>query len=450
MGQKRLTAYGAAALLALAIALGGAGPPPPVRLALLELLGLVVLAFAVLELGAAADRRRLLLAILLAAAVVAVPLIQLIPLPAPLWAQLPGRQEAALAPALAGVAPGWSAISLTPDRTWATALALIPALGVFFACLVVDAAGRFRLVAVVLVGAALSMGLGALQLAEGGDAFHLDPRTADGAVSGFFVNRNHLAAFILMSLPFAAVLAAPGRRWPVSPQILRWGCALFGLLAVVTLAAIRSRAGIVLLAPGILLCLLIILRSSEAGQSIRALRLWAAGVVAAVLAVLAFGLSPLMARFESAGGGQDRLDRWPEVLEAAGAYQPIGGGLGSFRPIYASVEPVAELDHTFFNHAHNDYLELWLETGWLGAAVLALAVIWAAPRWFRAWRKGPDGNGHPLALAAGAALILIALHSVVDFPIRSETNLVVVALCLGLIAAAEPRRKPARTAVATA
>ena len=370
----------------------------------------------------------------------AVPLIQLIPLPAAIWAQLPGREEAALAPALAGVAPGWIPMSLTPDRTWATALALIPALGVFFACLVVDSASRFRLVAVVLIGAVLSMGLGALQLAEGGDAFHLDARTADGAVSGFFVNRNHLAAFILMSLPFAAVLAAPGRRLPVSPQMLRWGCALFGLLAIVTLAAIRSRAGIVLLAPAIVMCLFIIMRSSEAGQSIRALRLWATGVVAAGLAVLAFGLSPLMARFESAGSGQDRLDRWPEVLEAAGRYQPIGGGIGSFRPIYGSVEPVAELDNTFFNHAHNDYLELWLEAGWLGMVVLALAVIWAAPRWLRAWRKGP-GNGDPLALAAGAALILIALHSVVDFPIRSETNLVVVALCLGLIAAAEPRRK---------
>lgn len=419
------------------------------RLALLELTGLFVLAFALLDLGAAPDRRRHLMAILLAAAVVAVPLIQLIPLPAPLWAQLPGRQEAALAPALAGVAAGWSAISLTPDRTWATALGLIPALGVFFACLVLDAAGRFRLVAIVLVGAALSMGMGALQLAEGGDAFHLDARTADGAVSGFFVNRNHLAAFILMSLPFAAVLAAPGRRWPVSPQMLRWGCVLFGLLAVVTLAAVRSRAGIVLLAPAILMCLLIIMRSSAAGQSIRALRLWAAGVVAAGLAVLAFGLSPLMARFESAGGGQDRLDRWPEVLEAAGRYQPIGGGLGSFRPIYGSVEPVAELDGTFFNHAHNDYLELWLETGWLGVAVLVLSVVWVTPRWLGTWRKGPDGNNDPLALAAGASLVLIALHSVVDFPIRSTTNLVVVALCLGLIAASGPRRKPTASAIVT-
>lgn len=384
---------------------------------------------------------------LLAAAVIAVPLIQLIPLPAPLWALLPGREEAALAPALAGAAPGWAAISLAPDQTWAAALGLIPGSGIFLACLVVDPNGRFRLIALLLVGVALSMALGALQLASGANTFHLDERTADGAVSGFFVNCNHLAALILMSLPFAAVLATPGRSWPVSHRVLRWGCALFGLLAVVTLAAIRSRAGIVLLAPAILMCLLIIMRSSPPGYSLRALRLWAGGVAGAGLAVLAFGLSPLMARFESAGGGQDRLDRWPEVLEAAGRYQPIGGGVGSFRPIYSSVEPITELDDTFFNHAHNDYLELWLETGWLGVAVLALAVIWIAPRWVRVWQKGPHRNDDTLALASGAALILIALHSVVDFPIRSTTNFVVVALCFGLVAAADLRRRPTGVAV---
>lgn len=418
------------------------------RLALLELMGLFVLAIAALELGASRDWRGRVFSLCLAAAVMAVPLIQLIPLPAAVWAQLPGRQEAALAPALAGVAPGWMKMSLTPDRTWATALGLFPGLGLFVGCLAAGATGRFRLVVILLLGAGLSMGLGALQLAEGGDAFHLDGRTADGAVSGFFVNRNHLATLILMSLPFAAALAAPGRRWPVSPRILRWGGVLFGLLAVVTLAAIRSRAGVVLLAPAILLCLLIMLRAGDARQSIRALRLWAGGVVAAGLGVLAFGLSPLMARFEAAGGAEDRLGRWPVVLEVAGRYQPVGGGLGSFRPLYGSVEPVAELDGTFFNHAHNDYLELWLETGWLGAAVLALALVWVAPRWIRAWRKGPDG-GDPLVLAAGAALILIALHSVVDFPIRSLTNLVVVALCMGLIAAADPVRKPGPTDAAT-
>ena len=390
------------------------------------------------------------MALLLAAAVMAVPLIQLVPLPAALWAQLPGRQEAALAPALAGISPGWASMSLAPDRTWAAALGLIPAMGVFLACLVLDSKDRFRLVLVVLGGAALSMVLGALQLAEGGDAFHVSPNSADGSVTGFFVNRNHLATFLLMSLVFAAALAASSRRWPMTARVLSWGCALLSLLVVVTLAAIRSRAGIIILAPAMVLCLLIIVRSGEVRRSARLLRLWTVGVVGAGAAVLTFGLSPIVARFENSDGGRERFERWPDVLEAAGRYQPLGAGLGSFRSVYGSVEPIAELDGTFFNHAHNDYLELWLEAGWLGIAALAVAIVWAAPRWARQWRKPASGHRDPLALAAGAALVLIALHSIVDFPIRSMTNLVLVGLCLGLIAAAEPRRKTAADRAPTA
>ncbi|MBN8528763.1 MAG: O-antigen ligase family protein [Caulobacterales bacterium] len=441
----------ASALLAFSILVGGAAPPRPVFLAILELLGLVVLALTVLRLGGDGDWRRHGWALGLALAVIAVPLIQLIPLPAPLWARLPGHQEAALAPALAGATPGWAALSLTPDRTWATALGLIPALAVFAACLILDARRRFTLVVIVLIGATLSILLGALQAASGGDALHIDARTADGAMAGFFVNRNHFATLILMSLPFAAALAAANRRWPVSPRLLSWVCVLFGLLAVIALAAIRSRAGVVLLAPAMLLSLLIVARSGEAGRSIRALRLWVLGGVAAGLAVLAFGLSPLMSRFEQAGGGQERLDRWPDVLEAAGRYQPLGSGLGSFDAVYRSIEPVASLDATYFNHAHNDYLELWLETGWLGMAVLVLALIWAAPRWLKSWSNKGETRGDPLARAAGAALVLLALHSVVDFPIRSTTILVLTALCLGLIAAADPyRAAPTRKDVVTA
>lgn len=441
----------ASALLAFSILIGGAAPPRPVFLAILELLGLVVLAMAVLRLGGDGDWRRHGWALALALAVVAVPLTQLIPLPAPLWARLPGHAQAALAPALAGAAPGWAALSLTPDRTWAAALSLIPALAVFAACLVLDARQRFTLVVIVLAGTVLSILLGALQVASGGGDLHIDSRTADGAMAGFFVNRNHFATLILMSLPFAAALATPSRRWPVPPKMLGWACALFGLLAVIALAAIRSRAGVVLLAPAMLLGLLIIARSGEAGRSIRALRLWLAGGVGAGLAVLAFGLSPLMARFEQAGGGQERLDRWPDVLEAAGRYQPLGSGLGSFDAVYRSVEPVIALDSTYFNHAHNDYLELWLETGWLGAAVLALALIWVAPRWLKSWRDGGgERRGDPLARAAGAALLLLAMHSVVDFPIRSTTILVLSALCLGLIAAAGPHRAAPGKDVVTA
>ena len=370
---------------------------------------------------------------------IAVPLIQLLPLPPELWMRIPGREQAALAPALAGVTQGWTPISLSPDKTWSTALGLIPALGLFLACLTLDTKHRLALVAILLVGVVVSVLVGALQLANNGGVFNLHHNTPDGMISGFFVNRNHLASFLLLSLPFAAALAIPSPCWSVSAHALSWFTGLFGLLVVVALGAVLSRAGIILLAPAMLLGLAIILKSGDFGRSVRAVRIWLLGGLIAIAGVLALGLSPIVARF-STDGSEDRFDRWPGVLDAAGQYQPIGAGLGSFDTVYRAFEPVEWLDPTYFNHAHNDYLELWLETGWLGAAVFLSVMFWTGSRWLSAWRGGEDSKSDHLARAAGGALLLLAMHSVVDFPLRTTTVMVVAALCFGLIAAGTAER----------
>lgn len=397
------------------------------------------MALSILHLAATGEWRRHRTLLILAAAMACLPLLQLIPLPPALWTRLPGREDIALAYAVTEMGPGWSSISLTPDRTWATALGLIPPLAILLVCLCVDTNQRFQMVLVILGGLVLNLAAGALQLA-GGDGFHPYPNTPPGAVSGFFVNRNHLAAFVLMSLPFAAILAAPGRHWPYSPRALRWAAVLLGLLAVVGLGAIRSRAGVILLAPALVATLALMATRAADGASRRAAQLWSAGVGLAVVAVLALGLSPLMTRFEGVGENEKRFERWPLVLEAAGEHQPLGAGLGAFDAVYRSVEPVQSLAPTFFNHAHNDYIELWLETGWPGVILLGLTAVWAARRQWRVWRQ-PQSRSDLMARAAGAALLLLALHSVVDFPIRTTSIMVLAALCLGLIAAAVPRSR---------
>jgi O-antigen ligase len=57
------------------------------------------------------------------------------------------------------------------------------------------------------------------------------------------------------------------------------------------------------------------------------------------------------------------------------------------------------LPHTFANHAHNDILELWLETGVAGAFVAALCAIWVLRHSLRVWRAGrwaPERDCHPV------------------------------------------------------
>ena len=51
--------------------------------------------------------------------------------------------------------------------------------------------------------------------------------------------------------------------------------------------------------------------------------------------------------------------------------------MGTFVPVYAMFEkPENILANTYVNRAHNDFLELWLESGLLGLALMAVFAVW--------------------------------------------------------------------------
>jgi len=126
-GQWDSVAIASAILLAFSFVFGGASQNKALRLALVELAALPLLVLATGRLVQAGLWREHRFALSLLAALVAVPLLQLIPLPPTIWTALPGRDQMALALELAGLPPGWSPLSLAPEQTWRAALALTPA-----------------------------------------------------------------------------------------------------------------------------------------------------------------------------------------------------------------------------------------------------------------------------------------------------------------------------------
>ncbi|MFN7619470.1 MAG: hypothetical protein ACK5RN_05000, partial [bacterium] len=249
-------AVAALVLLVFSFAFGGASQTHALRLALVELASLPLLVLASRRLVTTGLWRDHRFALGLLAALVAIPLIQLIPLPPAIWTGLPGRDPMVLALELAGIPPGWSPLSLTPDRTWASALALAPPAAFFLAVLSLSHIQRERLVQVCIAAAIASILLGAAQLASGGDNLYVWHWTRVGSVTGFFANRNHLASLLLIVLPFAITFGAATLRRRDQRTTALWIGGLFAGLVVVALAAIRSRAGITLFAPAMVFSLL--------------------------------------------------------------------------------------------------------------------------------------------------------------------------------------------------
>ncbi|MDB5480798.1 MAG: hypothetical protein JWO83_1851 [Caulobacteraceae bacterium] len=421
----------AALLVGAAAILGGASRENPLRLAAVELCALPLAAVSlrgmVLDKTVRTDGAAFPLALL--GAIAAVPLVQLIPLPPGYWTALPGQAPRAEALRLARIPMPWLPLSLSPDDTGRAALALIPPAAVFIATLRLGADERWRLVClwIALAAAGLALGLAQVATPAGGPAYPYGT-TNVGSLVGLFANRNHEAGFLLALLPMAAALTLASRAADHSHA--GWMAWPFILVSIVALGVIRSRAGLILAAPATLASLAVAWRGGGGRLGGWPVAVIAAAIGVAALAVALLGLDPILSRFDSHAPADFRFEAWPHVIAAARGFLPFGSGVGSFDRVFEAVEPLALVGPTYFNHAHNDYLELWLEAGWAGAAFPALFLVWFIPAACRAWRSGP-----PLAPASSAAIALLMAQSAVDYPLRTETLAVLFAFCCGVLAA---------------
>ena len=432
-----------AALVVGAAVLGGASRENPLRLAAVELAAIPLLFISLRHRPSGRDSFRPMpkYPLTLLALILCVPLLQLIPLPARLWTALPGQAPRLEALRLAKLATPWLPLSLAPDNTWRMALGLVAPAAMWVATLDLRTTETRRLVWlwIALAAGGLVLGLAQLATPAGGPAY-LYRTTNLGSLVGLFANRNHEAGFLLALLPFSAALAVPaaapaepdaerrGRRWSL------WLGLAFVAVSVVALGVIHSRAGVVLAIPAILASLAVLWRGAGWWTDLRPAIALAATIAVAAGSIAILGLSPILDRFRGQGPEEFRLEAWPYVIEAARSFLPLGSGLGSFDRVFEAAEPLTLVGPTYFNHAHNDYLELWLETGWVGAAIFCAFLVWFAPAALRAWRSGGS-----LACAASATILLVMAQSVVDYPLRTETLAVLFAFCCGLLAAPQGR-----------
>jgi O-antigen ligase len=429
-----------------AAVMGGASRENAIRLAAVELCALPLLCLAARRLLGAGRSRGAILPLVIVALLVTVPLIQLVPLPPAVWTVLPGQAPRIEALSLAGLPTPWLPMTLAPVDTGRAALALIPPAAMFLGvlCLRPGQTQRIAWLWIALAVLGLVFGVGQMASPDGGPAY-LYATTNLGSLVGLFANRNHEAAFLLALTPVAAALAlstgtVPRRGEAPSPWkgAGPWAAGLFILIALVALGVIRSRAGIILVAPAVAGSLAVLWRGSARGAGRLPLVGIAMAVGVAALAVALFGLSPILDRFGGAAQSDVlagyRARAWPYVVAAARTFLPLGSGLGSFDRVYQSVEPVALVYPFYFNHAHNDYLELWLETGWVGAAIFGLFCLWLAGATWRAWRLGGG-----LAPAASLSILLLMGASATDYPLRTETLAVLFAFCCGVLARPQGR-----------
>lgn len=377
----------------------------------------------------------------IAGLVIALPLLQLVPLPPQIWHSLPGRDIQRMALRLVGQENSWRPFTIVPDRTLASALAAATAAMVLVMVAALGRRGRAAMLFVIGLCAGLSLLVGAEQLIGQNESIFNFYLPEIKYLQGFQMNHNSEGDFLLVAMLAFTALVADMRALKLMRGRRRW---IIGLTGVATAALAMgvvltaSRSSIALIAP-VLIAQLVILRR-PLNLNLRTFAL------SAVTVIVAAGLSLAVV------SGNDRIQRalsrfditeefrpevWDNALFATKTYAPYGAGMGAFVPTYKVAERLEGVSPGYASRAYNDYLELALEAGVPG--VLLLVIIVALLAW-GGWqsRRNPLDSSRPQLAFAVFTLGVFAVHSVIDYPVRSMSLAAVAATAAALLL----RRRP--------
>jgi O-antigen ligase len=356
----------------------------------------------------------------------ALPLIQLIPLPPALWHALPGRTLALSLPADPML---WRSISIMPSGTINAAMALAVPLATFL--LVLSANEHDRLPGFLLALILMSALLGALQFAGAG-SYNPLVNTTPGSVVGFFANRNHYALFLAIGCLIAPVWGLTNRR---RPQWRTYATPALCALLLLLILASGSRAGVGLGVAALVLGTLIARTAIKDQLQALSPKMRPVVVTATIGVIVAFALSAVVfGRAESVNralamdvNGDQRVAALPVVLSMTKAALPFGNGFGSFDVAFRQVETTALLKATYYNHAHSDFLEVIIDGGFPAALVLVLSVGWWLAATIKVWRK-PLTRVAMLGKVGSGILLITAGASIVDYPARTPLILAMITI----------------------
>lgn len=390
----------------------------------------------------------------LLAALAAVAL-QLVPLPlAVRTAVSPQHDDVQAALSVGATAPEWHPLSLNPEATLQALVVAASVLIVFWAARDLFASGGVRRIVRTIAALGLIVALAAVVQKA------LSPRLIYGVWQPFdtgaqpygpFVNRNHLVMWLAMAIAAAAgsaLMRSAGRHAGSGArersEARESGRDPSGLWLVGSIVVMTSVIVVSLSRSGVIGLLAMAVAGSIAarGRLSRGQR-WgvAATAVAALVAMASYTDVPaLLARFDTtidATRGVDRRIIWRDTASVIRDFPAAGIGVGAYQRAMLVYQTTARQE-VFFNHAHNQYLQVAAEGGLLLVVpvVAAIATFIASAR-----RRLRDSTArYFMRGAAGVGLIGAAVLATWDTGLTMPANGMLVAI-LAAIAVHERRHE---------
>jgi len=199
-------------------------------------------------------------------------------------------------------------------------------------------------------------------------------------------------------------------------NVTRRGIALLPILAVV-----GSRMGFALSIIAFAASLFIVARKNSRIRLLaaryRTYLIAAGGAVLVMLLALGAQVSSAVSGATTVSSSEIRFTIWQASWDVLKTYFPAGAGFGSFADVYKAGEPLATLEPSYINHAHNDFIEIVMDGGVPALALLVAGLAIFLVRLVRVV-MAYDGKDGGLALAGGVIMSVLILASASDYPLR--------------------------------
>ena len=367
---------------------------------------------------------------------------------------------------------GWAPLSLHPYATflfWLKSVAYV----LLFALTLLLVSNKHRLVMLgytLVFSAVLQAFYGSMMTLSGLEyGFFMKKAAYVGFATGTFVNRNHLAGYLEMAsaIGIGLLMATTSTR----DRVRSWRQRLRNLanlmlsqklllrlmlaMMVIALVLTRSRMGNTgffssMLVAGLITLAVFRSQAKSVRQMFQRSDTRSAVILITSLMVIDlflvgafFGVEKLADRMAQTSLEHDagRVEVSINTLNLLKDYPLVGAGAGSFHLVYSRYrgDGIAQ----YYDHAHQDYLEIMADVGVVGIGLLGLVVMssfWAA---LKALYYRRDRLMRGMAFASIMGITALLIHSTVDFNLQIPANAAtfMVVLALGWIALNLERRQ---------
>ena len=260
---------------------------------------------------------------------------------------------------------------------------------------------------------------------------------------GPYINRNHFAGYLEMIIPFGLgllVYVSPGRkasstfmhtnrfaRLLANPNFATFISYFIAVLIMTAaLFATLSRGGIAACVISFIFFVWIT-RKRHALRNSSLLVLLLALVISAVVIFAAW--DRIENRFDN-GGYVDRVTIWKDSRGIVRDYPLFGSGLGAFESTFLRYQ--SRYNTALFDHAHNDYIEVFTDSGVIGAALIGGVIILLFSALYRQWRVKRSTYAQCIGAGGLSASVALAVHSLTDFNLHIPANALLFAVVIAI------------------